>query len=96
MSQVLRLRVTGLSWRLLDDAIIVLDLDRSRYLSVRGAGVALWPLLERGSSLDELVGVVVERFEIDQDTAAADVGVFIEDLRQRGLLAESPVKGGAP
>ena len=84
----LRLRTSNLSWREIDDEIIVLDLDGSEYISVRGAGRVLWGLLETGSTLPDLVAALASRYEIDGATASQDVEAFLAALRQRGLLEE--------
>jgi hypothetical protein len=81
-----RLRKNGVSWRELDGQIVVLDLESSKYVTVNGAGAVIWEHLVPGASVDDLVNVLVECFDIDQSTARADTESFLEDLRQRNLL----------
>lgn len=51
-----------------------------------GAFIAEQLLEER--TLDELVDAVVERFDVDRETAARDAAAFIEELRANGALDE--------
>lgn len=77
----------GIDWRRLDDEIVVLDLEGAVYYSVNASGLAVWPLLEGGATLDEMVTVISRTFGVDEPRAAADVGAFVADLRRHGLLA---------
>lgn len=81
-----KLRGEELAWREVDDEIVVLDLRSSRYLSVNSSGAVLWPHLADGATETQLVGVLVDRFDIDADTASKDVGHFLQMCRQRDLV----------
>ena len=81
-----KLRKNGVSWRELDDQIVVLDLESSKYVTVNGAGAIIWPRLVSGASVDELVSELLSVFDIDETTARADTESFLDDLRRRNLL----------
>jgi hypothetical protein len=81
-----QLRKNGVTWRSLDDQIVVLDLESSRYLSVSGAAIEIWPQLLQGGTVEEFVRTLVDAFDIDDATARADTMTFLEDLRGRQLL----------
>ena len=52
-------------------------------------GAAIWQALENGAeSTDELVQLLLDRFDVDEDTAAADVNDFLAQLRRADLLEE--------
>jgi hypothetical protein len=80
------LREGGMTWRELDDQIVVLDLETSVYLNVTGSGAVVWLLLADGATLEAMVDAVVEAYDIDPETARTDLVAFLDDLRQRGLL----------
>lgn len=82
----LALRSEGITWRVLDDQIVVLDLETSLYLNVTGAGAVVWELLASGTTMDAMVEAVVEVYDIDPETARTDLAAFLEDLRERKLL----------
>ena len=81
-----KLRGDELAWREVDDEIVVLDLRSSRYLSVNSSGAVLWPHLADGATEAELVGVLIDTFDIDADTASKDVGLFLQMCTQRDLV----------
>jgi hypothetical protein len=84
---LLRLNETAMSWREVDGEIIALQHASSEYLSTNGSGVLLWKSLANGASREQLVGLIVRRFGIDEGRATADTDAFLETLAERGLLA---------
>ena len=84
----MRLRTDGLTWNVVGDDLIVLDLQGSVYLKVNGSGRLLWEGLAEGVGDEELVAALRQRYGIDIRQAEADVAAFLADLRARDLLAE--------
>jgi len=82
----LKLRTEVVEWRRLEDEIVVLDLASSVYLSIRGVGAVLWEALAEGATQEELTALVVDGFEVDPETAGADVAAYLADLRSRSLV----------
>jgi hypothetical protein len=44
-----------------------------------------WDLLERPRSVDEIVGTLLERYEVDRPTLESDIGKLIDQLCEAGL-----------
>lgn len=87
----MRLRLGDLTWQELDGDIIVLDLQGSAYYRLNGPGVLLWQRLVEGCHQADLEAILIERYGIDAEQAAADVDSFVADLHARRLLdADSP------
>ncbi|HEY1714362.1 MAG TPA: PqqD family protein [Solirubrobacteraceae bacterium] len=82
-----RLRSDELSWRQIDDEIVVLDAGRAEYLAINGAGARLWPALVEGASLEQLADLLVDTYEIDSQRATADASQFVATLSDQGLIA---------
>ncbi len=83
---MLKLRTQDISWREVDDEIIVLDLRSSLYHSIDSVGAFLWQQLERGVTFDELVKVLREEYDVAEETAVTDVQAFLGSLEDLGLL----------
>lgn len=88
MTEQLKLRGEGLSWREVEDEIVAVDMRASTYLSANPSGKLLWETLAAGTTREELVERLVETFEIDAERAGADVDAFVGQLREQGLLEE--------
>jgi hypothetical protein len=84
--QIIRLQTDHLTWRRVDESILVFDLNHSTYLSVNGTGLVIWPYLIAGTTLDALVELLLETFDVSEDVARRDVRLFVDTLRSRLFL----------
>ena len=55
-------------------------------LTLNEIGAFLWKKLESGAEEEELVGAILSVYEIDADTARADVKEFISSMNEKGLM----------
>jgi Coenzyme PQQ synthesis protein D (PqqD) len=86
MAEQLKVRADALEWRKVEGEIVALDLRRSVYLAINPSGAFLWPVLVEGATRDELVTRLAQEFDVDRDTAAADVDRFLAELADQDLL----------
>ena len=82
-----RLRQESLEWREVEGEIVGLDLRGSTYFALNRTASALWPSLSEGATREQLVSRLCSAFDADQASASRDVDVFLDSLRDRGLLA---------
>ena len=83
---VLRLREDRLQWIDADGEVVALDERSLMYLNANPSGAVLWRALAAGATREQLVGSLLDAFEVDEETAGRDVDRFLEDLRSRDLL----------
>jgi hypothetical protein len=81
------------SSRVGDDAVI-LDLDSSLYYSLDPVGARIFELLQQPRSLGAVLDDVVSEFEVDVETARADLLALVGSLIAQRLVEERPA--GAP
>ena len=62
-------------------------MDTNGIITLNETAAFLWEHLEAERSEEELAAALVGRFEVDEASAAADVGTFIAELQENGLLA---------
>ena len=55
-------------------------------IDLNDSGLLLWNRLRTECTEQELVDAVLEEYEINRETAAADVKEFLEQMRQVGAL----------
>jgi hypothetical protein len=82
----MRLRRSGLASREVDGDIVVLDLESSVYLTTNRSGAVLLQLLQDERSSEELVAVLVEKYDVEQAVAETDVSAFVAALAEKNLL----------
>jgi hypothetical protein len=80
------LRRDGLVWRVVDKAVVLLDLRASRYFCVNSSGTLLWRLLAEGSTPARLAGELARSYALDSARASDDVDRFVGHLDSLGLL----------
>ena len=57
-------------------------------VTLNGSGVHLWNALENVQTEDALVAVLLERYDVSEEQATADVEKFIAKLRSVGAVLE--------
>ena len=61
-------------------------IDFSGIIKLSESGALLWELLEKGAERDELIARMLDEYDVDEATAAADVDKFISRLSEADLL----------
>lgn len=69
---------------------VLLHLDSGQYHGVNGTGLAVWGLLDRARTLDELVAALSTEVADAPAHIEEDVGAFLEALRKRDLVVVEP------
>jgi hypothetical protein len=82
----MRMRSSDVSMRAIGDETILLDLRKSRYLSVTGVGTRIVELLAEDVTFDELVCAIAAEYDSDRSVIESDARRFVEQLRAAGLL----------
>lgn len=85
-ARIIRLREEALEWREVEGEIVALDLRAQTYLAINRSGAAIWAMLAAGSTFDGLVSKLMERFDVDRQSAAVDVNAFLDELEEHDLL----------
>lgn len=82
----MRMRDEGIAWQELDGELVILDSQRSVYLTTNEAGAMLAKLLVEERSTDDLTSALVAAYGIDRSAARADVEAFVSQLETKRLL----------
>lgn len=62
------------------------NLNVSKMISLNDSGSFLWQQLETEKSEEALLAAMMDEYEIDEITAAADLKSFIYKLKEAGVL----------
>lgn len=73
------------AWQDVDGEAVVVDLDSGVSIGLNPTATFVWKNLEQCDDA-ELVTRTAREFEVDSDTAAADVRAFIEEIERRRLV----------
>jgi Coenzyme PQQ synthesis protein D (PqqD) len=71
-----------------EDGTVLLDLETSTYFVVAGTGTFLLSCLVEGATKERLAELLVEKYEVDLETAKADVAKFLNHLEELQMLEQ--------
>ncbi|MCC8015608.1 MAG: PqqD family protein [Eubacterium sp.] len=64
------------------------SVDFNSIMNLNETGAFIWSRLEDETDEEAVVNALVGMYEVDRETAAADVAEFLQLLRNNGLLEE--------
>jgi hypothetical protein len=82
-------------WSVLDNECILLHLESHVYYTLNASGRFLWESLAEKKSFHRLLEDIMNRHDVDAETARGDLTEILEDLVKEGLVEcdEIPVSG---
>lgn len=79
-----------LAQRRFEGETFIVDPKRRTLHQPQGVGEDVWTWLERPMTEDDILERVVERYDITQERARADVRRFLRELRRKSLVEVVP------
>ncbi len=70
-----------------DDEVILVNLSRGNYYSLRGSAAWLWQTLENGASIEGLAQQLMAQYVVDEPTATQALTTFAAQLQEQELIA---------
>lgn len=64
----------------------ILHLKSGTYFTLNATGTTVWKLIQQPTRVSEVHRSLLERYEIDPETCAADLQALIGDLLEHGLV----------
>jgi hypothetical protein len=68
------------------ESTVILDEIGEQYFATNPAGSMLWNRLREGTTREDMVDALIERYEIDRSRAEQDVAAYITQLEEVNLL----------
>lgn len=73
-----------------NDQTLAMSIKHGKYFAMQGTAQRIWELLEAPKSEQALFAELAEEYSIPQGQCAEDVRPFLAELRQFGLIVETP------
>lgn len=70
----------------LGDESVLLDLDTKHYFRLNETAAAIWRALEHTPSVEGVVRMLIQEFEVTESEARASLDSLLEDLHAKGLV----------
>jgi len=77
----------NVTWRDVNNEIVVLKLSTGEYFTFNSLGHELWLAIADGRSIKEIIEQIISEFEVEQEQAEKDVKNFISGLLANDLLS---------
>ncbi len=74
------------AWRVIEGEAVILSMDTKVLRGLNPVGSRVWELIDGQRSVEEIVGVIVQEFDVGQEAAARDVGDFVRELLAKSLV----------
>ena len=75
-----------IAWRAIEGEAVLFDTAQGMMRQLNPLATELWERLEHEHTPSELVAFVVERYDVPEDRARADVEAFLAALSERRLV----------
>ena len=74
----------------IDEEVVLMSIAADSYFGLDPVGSYIWELLEKQpSSFDELVQLLVEEYDVDEQTCRNDVKKFIDEMSEKKLILQA-------
>lgn len=77
------------TWRDVDEEMIVLHLPTGKYYTFNNTGHLVWQQLAEGKDTSDIKVQIMDKYEVDEETANRDLTSFIAGLREHNLINEN-------
>lgn len=105
-NQTFKLNGSGVASEQFEDEIILINLPRGNYYSLRHTAFAVWEKLLAGANQSQMADFLVGRYGVTQTEADQDIKAFLDQVLSEGLVvsaetvaepvtAQTTVSGGA-
>lgn len=70
----------------LDGEKVMMDLDKGCYLAMNEVGTRIWDIAEETKTIKEITSVLLNEYEVDEETCMKQVITFVQQLVDSHLL----------
>ncbi len=77
-------RVEGIAWRLIEGEAVLVNVRRDEVMHLNPVASFLWSSLDGQVSLADIAKSMTAEYEVDVETALADIIAFAADLMEQG------------
>ena len=81
-------QVDSVIWRRIQDDIVVISEDGLATHILNKTAAFIWELCDGKNGIDNIVASVLEKFEVPEEEAKADISEIINKLLQLGILKQ--------
>ena len=73
-----------------DGEMVLLDMESENYFGLDEVGTAIWQAMQEYGSLQEVMDVLLEQYDVDAEVLENDLEEFVGKLVESGLVEVIP------
>ena len=70
----------------MDGQKVMLNIDKGKYYGLDNIGSRIWELVEKPRTIRELMAVLLNEYDVEDNTCQRDVLAFLNKLHAQGLI----------
>lgn len=78
-------RAPATAWRIIEGEAVILSLDTKVLRGLNPVGSRVWELIDGQRDVEEIIGLIVQEFDVTPQDATQDVNGFVQELLHKGL-----------
>jgi hypothetical protein len=70
----------------IDNEVVILNIQKGEYNGLNEVGTDIWNEIESPILIEDLVSVLMEKYQVEKQDCTSDVIEFVEELIENGLV----------
>mgnify|MGYP006281803067 FL=1 len=70
----------------IDGEKVMMSMDKGEYFGLNTVGSRIWELIEEEIEVNDLIGKMLEEFDVESSACKEDVIGFLNELNEKGLI----------
>ena len=70
----------------IDDEIVMMSIEEGSYFGLNSIGSIIWQELEEAKSIESIISILLERFDVEEQTCREETIAFIENMIKNKTL----------
>ena len=70
----------------IDDEIVMMSIEEGSYFGLNSIGSIIWTELEEAKSIETIISILLERFDVEEKTCREETIAFIESMIKNKTL----------
>jgi len=79
----------------IDGEVVMLSVENSEYYGMDKIGSRIWQLIEKPVTLKQLIGILLNEYEVPEEQCKEDTLKFIEQLLEKDLVEVTSPSGSS-
>jgi len=69
----------------IDGETVMMSIENGKYYGLDDIGSLIWALIEKPIRVSDLIGTLLEKYDVDRETCESDVLTFLDKLKAQSI-----------